>query len=152
MQRPTREDETMKRLCASIAAAAVAAPLFVSAASAQEQSMYERLGGYDAIAAVTDELIARLEEDKFASFSEASLRKVRQNIVDFICEATGGPCFYTGRDIRTAHAGIGITQAEWDNFVVVFGETMNDFNVPEDIQADFAGMMLPLEDQIVEIR
>jgi hemoglobin len=142
----------MKRTFAGIAALLIASPLYLSASSADEPSMYERLGGYDAIAAVTDELIDRLAEEKFASFSEASLRKVRQNIVDFICEATGGPCFYTGRDIQTAHAGIGITQAQWDNFVVVFGQTMDDFEVPEDIQADFGAMMLPLEDQIVEVR
>jgi hemoglobin len=141
----------MKYLTMAIAAALVSVPLAGPSAGAQEQTMYERLGGYDAIAAVTDELIARLEEEKFANFSEASLQRVRQNIVDFICNATGGPCYYTGRDIRTAHAGIGITKAQWDNFVVVFGETMNDFDVPEDIQNDFAAMMLPLEDQIVEL-
>jgi hemoglobin len=142
----------MRALFGSIATIVIAAPLLAPVALAEDETLYQRLGGYDAIAAVTDELIARLEEEKFASFSQASLRQVRQNIVDFICEATGGPCFYNGRDIRTAHAGIGITQEQWDNFVVVFGQTMDDFNVPEDLQAEFAGLMLPLEDQIIEVR
>lgn len=141
----------MRRIFAAFAAVALSVPLLASA-TAEEEPLYHRLGGYDAIAAVTDELIARLQDEKFANFSEASVRAVRQNIVDFICEATGGPCFYNGRDIHTAHAGIGITQAQWDDFVVVFGDTMDDFQVPPDLQAEFAALMLPLEDQIVEVR
>lgn len=118
-------------------------------AGADEPVLYERLGGYDAIAAVVDELIAGVE-DKFAGFSEHSRMRTRQLIVDFMCSATGGPCFYNGRDIRTAHAGLGITPAQWEDFVRLFSETMAAFEVPEREQEELAGMLLPLEEQIVD--
>jgi hemoglobin len=118
-------------------------------ADADEATLYERLGGYDAIAAVVDELIAGVE-DKFAGFSEHSLMRTRQLIVDFMCSATGGPCFYAGRDMRTTHAGLGITPAQWEEFVQVFSETMDAFEVPEREQEELAGLLLPLEEQIVD--
>ena len=71
------------------------------AVSAQDASLYKRLGGYDALAAVTDDFIGRLATDKqlgkfFVGLSNDSKTKVRQHIVDFLCKATGGPCAYTG--------------------------------------------------------
>ena len=94
------------------------APALTSVALAKD-SLYKRLGGYDAIAAVTDDFIARLIGDPmfarfFAGFSDDSKKRLRQNLVDFLCEKTGGPCFYLGRDMKTAHAGLAITKAEWD--------------------------------------
>ena len=117
-------------------------------AAADEPVLYERLGGYDAIAAVVDELIARME-GKFEGYSEHSRMRTRQLIVDFMCSATGGPCFYAGRDIHTAHAGLGITPSEWEAFVGVFGEVMADFEVPAQEQEELATMLLPLEGDIV---
>lgn len=118
-------------------------------AVAGEPTLYERLGGYDAIAAVVDKLIDGVEE-KFAGLSEHSRMRSRQLIVDFICSETGGPCFYAGRDMRTTHEGLRITQAEWEEFVGVFSETMAAFEVPEREQEELAGLLLPLEEQIVD--
>src|SRR5690242_7221985 len=79
-------------------------------------SLYKRLGGYDALAAVTDDFLQRLvSEPTFARFfgghSTDSLKKIRQLIVDLLCNATGGPCVYIGRDMKTTHAGLGITNS-----------------------------------------
>ena len=87
---------------------------------AQEKSLYQRLGGYDAIAAVTDDLIVQLANDKLIApfltgLSNDSKKKLRQHFVDFLCAAAGGPCVYTGRDMKTSHAGLGITSAQWDS-------------------------------------
>jgi len=125
------------------------ATLFGGAASAQE-ALYKRLGGYDAIAAFVDELIAQVREEKFRGFSTSSQQRVRQNIVEFVCHATGGPCKYSGRDIKTAHAGIGISKNDWSRFVTVFSATMNKFKVPEPEQKELAALLLPLEKDIVE--
>jgi hemoglobin len=127
----------------------------VAAAQAQEQTLYERLGGYDAIAAVTDDFVGRLLADEtfarfFAGFSTDSKMKIRQHIVDFVCSATGGPCVYTGRDIKLAHAGIGISKAEWDKAVELFGATLAALNVPEQERQDLAALIGPLEKDIVE--
>ena len=89
-------------------------------ATAQEKkSLYARLGGYDAIALVVDDFIHRLATDKrfekfFSGFSEDSQKRLRQHILDQFCAAAGGPCIYTGREMRTVHKGLGISEADWD--------------------------------------
>ncbi|MGH6926408.1 MAG: group I truncated hemoglobin [Propylenella sp.] len=156
----------MKGFARKIAAALIAAPFAgalliapacfgpVSVAVAKD-SLYKRLGGYDAIAAVTDDFVGRLLKDEmfarfFAGFSTDSKKRVRRELVDFVCEKTGGPCFYLGRDMKTVHEGIGITKAEWDRALVLFGETLKALNVPEAESQELAGLITPLEKDIVE--
>ena len=100
---------------------AVPMPPHSSAAAPQaaaQESLYKRLGGYDALAAVTDDFIGRLATDPtegrfFVGLSTDSKVRVRQHVVDFLCVATGGPCKYTGRDMETAHTGLHITEDDW---------------------------------------
>ena len=87
--------------------------------AAPAPSLYKRLGGYDAIAAVTDDFVSRLVNDKvvgryLVGLSDSSKARLRQHFVDQLCAATGGPCIYVGRDMKTVHKGLGITGAEWD--------------------------------------
>jgi hemoglobin len=138
-----------------VIAAAVVAASFVSVSVSAKDSLYKRVGGYDALAAVTDDFIGKLATDKdfsrfFVGFSDDSKKKIRQNIVDLFCQATGGPCLYVGRDLKAVHAGLGITKAEWDKSVVLFTDTLNKFKVPEEEQKDLAALVLPLEKDIVE--
>lgn len=130
------------------------APYSATAAFA-EDSLYKRLGGYDAIAAVADDFIGRLLgyptfKRFFEGFSDNSKKRIRQNLVDFLCEKTGGPCFYFGRDMKTAHAGMGVTKAEWDKSVVLIGETLKALKVPDKESQDLATLVIPLEKDIVE--
>ena len=88
-------------------------------AATQEKSLYDRVGGYNALAAVVDDFIVRLVSDKqfekfFIGQSTDSKKRIRQHILDQFCAATGGPCVYMGREMKTAHAGLNITNAEWD--------------------------------------
>jgi hemoglobin len=81
-------------------------------------SLYMRLGGYDAVAAIIDDLFTLLRGDpRFSRFgmgrSIDSHRRSQQLIVDQICSLSGGPCYYIGRDMKTSHAGLGITESEW---------------------------------------
>ena len=158
----------MRRVSRFFAAIVVAAPIaaaasfvpntvapFAMGVAFAEDSLYKRLGGYDAIAAVTDDFIGRLIADPmfarfFPGFSDDSKKRLRQNLVDFLCEKTGGPCFYFGRDMKTAHAGLAITKAEWDRSVVLIGETLTALKVPEKEQKDLAALIVPLEKDIVE--
>ncbi|HZQ56346.1 MAG TPA: group 1 truncated hemoglobin [Bryobacteraceae bacterium] len=83
-----------------------------------ELPLYKRLGGYDAIAAIVDDLFARLAADaRFSRFamgrSMDSHQRARQLLVDQLCSLSGGPCHYIGRDMKTSHAGLGITESEW---------------------------------------
>jgi len=136
-------------------ASTVVAVCLVSGTAFAADSLYKRVGGYDALAAVTDDFIGKLATDKdfsrfFVGFSEDSKKRIRQNVVDLFCQATGGPCFYVGRDLKVAHAGLGITKAEWDKSVMLFTDTLNKFKVPEQEQKDLAAIVIPLEKDIVE--
>jgi hemoglobin len=119
-----------------------------------QDSLYKRLGGYDAIAAVTDDFVGRLVTDPkegrfFVGLSNDSKTKVRQHVVDFLCAATGGPCKYTGRNMTTAHTGLGITEEDWAITVKALGETLNKFKVPAREQQDVVSAIAGLKSQIV---
>ena len=124
-------------------------------AAAQAPSLYTRLGGYDAIAAVTDAFIPRLVSDPtlakfFTGHSTDSLKKIRQLIVDQLCAATGGPCVYIGRDMKTTHAGLGITKANWTAAVGHLVATLDQFKVPAKEKDEFLAIASTLEKDIVE--
>ncbi|MBI3403920.1 MAG: group 1 truncated hemoglobin [Acidobacteria bacterium] len=106
------------------------------AAQEKKPTLYKRLGGYDALAAVTDDFIGRLASDPtlgkfFAGHSKDSLARIRQLIVDQLCAATGGPCVYIGRTMKTAHEGMGISEANWDASVKHLIATLDKFKVPK---------------------
>ena len=81
-------------------------------------TLYARLGGYDAIAAVADDLLARLQADaQLGRFwhhrGEDGLRREKQLLVNFLCASAGGPMYYTGRDMKISHRGLGISESDW---------------------------------------
>lgn len=132
----------------------LAVPL-AAADKMQSPSLYTRLGGYDAIAAVTDDFIGRLATDKqlsrfIAGHSQDSLMKLRQHVVEFLCNATGGPCVYMGRDMKTAHKGMGITESDWNLSVNHLIATLDKFKVPEKEKGEVLAAVGPLKAQIVE--
>src|SRR5260370_7813019 len=102
----------------------------------EKKSLYTRLGGYDAIAAVVEEFITRLATDKqferfFTGFSVDSKKRLRQHILDQFCAAAGGPCVYTGRDMKTSHTGLGITEADWNAAAKHLVEALDKYKVPK---------------------
>jgi hemoglobin len=120
-----------------------------------EGSLYKRLGGYDAIAAVTDEFIGRMAKDPslskfFVGHSKDSLGRIRQLVVDQLCAATGGPCVYIGRDMKTVHAGLGITDADWDTAVKHLVATLDQFKVPAKEKDEFLALASSLKKDIVD--
>jgi hemoglobin len=122
---------------------------------ADEATLYQRLGGYDAIAAVTDAFVVRLATDDelgrfFVGHGADSQRHIRQLVVDQLCAATGGPCVYIGRDMRTTHAGMGITEADWERSVGHFVATLDQFSVPERERGELIALIAPLKDEIVD--
>lgn len=123
--------------------------------SADAQTLYKRVGGYDAIAAVTDDFLGRLAADKqmsrfFVGVGADSLRKLRQHVVDQLCEATGGPCYYFGRSMKTVHAGLGITESDWQITVKHLMATLDKFKVPDKERNEILTMFAGLKNDIVE--
>jgi len=124
-------------------------------ARAQEKSLYERVGGYNALAAVVDDFVGRLVADKqferfFAGHSTDSKKRIRQHILDQFCAATGGPCVYTGRDMKTSHAGLGITNADWDAAAKHLIESLDRFKVPDKEKGEILAFVTTLKNDIVE--
>jgi hemoglobin len=118
-------------------------------------SLYHRLGGYDAIAAVTDDFFVRLSHDAtlacfFGGLSRDSLGKFRQHVVEQICFATGGPCVYTGRDTRTSHAGLGITEAEWNTTVNHLVASLDKLKVGDREKNELLATVSTLKKDVVE--
>lgn len=141
------------------ALAFVCISLFALAAVADQaekpKSLYQRLGGYDAIAAVTDDFLGRLAADKqlgrfFTGHSEDSLKKIRQHVVEQLCAATGGPCVYMGRDMKTAHKGMGISEADWNAAAGHLVATLDKFKVPAAEKNEVLGAVSSLKKDIVE--
>ena len=119
------------------------------------QSLYERLGGYDAIAAVTADLLARLLSDPqlgvyWKGHSTDSRRRDRQLIVNYMCEAAGGPVVYGGRDMKTLHASLDISHDDWEVFMRHVVATPEKFNVPEPEKQEVLAFVTSLRDDIVE--
>ena len=127
-----------------------------SMTNAQEKkSLYARLGGYDAVAAVVDDFIARLVADKqlakfFSGHGEDSLSKIRQHIVNQFCAAAGGPCLYTGRDMKTTHKGLQITGDHWDAAAKHLVDTLDKFKVPKVEKDELLAFVTSLRKDIVE--
>jgi hemoglobin len=120
-------------------------------------SLYQRLGGYDVIAAVIDDLLAAMRADAtFARFQAGrsldSRNRTRQLLVDQLCSLAGGPCLYTGRDMKTAHAGLNITAAEWEVSMKHTADALdrNGARAPE--KAEFLALFERYRDEIVDRR
>ncbi len=129
-------------------------PVPAAPQTATQDSLYKRLGGYDALAAVTDDFLGRLATDPkegrfFVGLSTESKTRVRQHVVDFLCVATGGPCKYTGRDMETAHTGLNITEEDWIISVKALGDTLNKFKVPAREQGEVVSAIAGLKSKIV---
>ena len=121
----------------------------------QEKSLYDRLGGYNALAAVVDDFVGRLVTDKqfekfFVGHSTDSKKRIRQHILDQFCAATGGPCIYTGRDMKTSHAGLDITEAQWDAAAKHLVASLDKFKVPEKEKGEVLAFVTTLKKDIVE--
>ena len=123
---------------------------------AKSASLYIRLGGYDAIAAVVDDLLTKLRSDVLLSRFWTSPRSVdtnnreRQLAIDFIAAAAGGPTIYLGRDMKMSHKGMGITKADYEAFMRCLADTLNTFEVLEPEQSEVVAFITSLEPEIVE--
>lgn len=117
-----------------------------------EKSLYDRLGGKPAITAVVDDFVGRVAADTRINgkFANADLPRLKMMLVDQICQASGGPCTYTGRDMKTAHAGMGISGAEFEALVRDLVATLNKFKVPDREKNDLLAALGPMKQDIVE--
>jgi hemoglobin len=120
------------------------------------KSLYERLGGYDAIAAVTDALMVRIRnDDKLRRFYDHrgadGVAREQQLLVDFLCASSAGPLIYTGRDMTTVHIGMRLDEEDWKRAIGHLTETLETFEVPEQEKGEVLAFTESLKPEIVEV-
>jgi hemoglobin len=126
-----------------------------STMSSESKTLYERLGGYDAITAVANDLLPRLQADPqlgrfWAHRGEDGVKREKQLLIDFLCESAGGPMYYRGRDMALVHRGMRISESDWNAFLGHAGATLAKFQVPEAEQNDVVAFVQSLKNEIVE--
>lgn len=152
-------DRILRRAAAP--AALVLALFLTGTAEAQssdgEASLYERLGGLSAISLVISDFVDDFVQDPLIMANDAvrerktpdSAPYIKYQVTSLLCEAAGGPCRYTGQDLRTAHEGLNVSQAEWDRMVEIFSATLAKHDVPEREQEEVFAILGPSHADIV---
>jgi hemoglobin len=117
-------------------------------------TLYQRLGGREAIKGVVDDFVANVVADprvnnRFKGLQPAAVAKLQTNIADQICDATGGPCAYLGKDMKAVHTGMGITEAEWNATVEDLVKSLNKFKVGAKEQQELLAILGPMKKDIV---
>lgn len=116
------------------------------------KSLYDRLGGKPAIVAVVDQFVANVAADSRINgrFATTDIPKLKGHLVDQVCMATGGPCIYKGRDMKTTHAGMKITDADFHALVEDLVAALDRFKVPAREKNELLGILGPMKKDIVE--
>jgi hemoglobin len=140
----------------------VLAALWLAAGAAHSQektakppSLYQRLGGYDKLAAIFDDLVPRMAADPallpfFGGHSTDTQLAQRQRLLELLCQETGGPCFYTGRPLKKAHTGLGIADAHWSSFVKYLTATLDSLKVGEKERTELLALVDRYKSDVVE--
>ena len=147
-------------LLAIVAAPACArkdeAPTDSTAAAVTTPSLYDRLGGTTAIASVVDGFVANVAADtrinKFftrVASDTAAMRQFKQKLVDQVCQGSGGPCTYTGQDMKTAHQGMGLTNADFDALVEDLVKALDSAGVQQKEKDELLAILGPMRTDIV---
>src|SRR5215470_16967462 len=115
-----------------------------------DKTLYERLGGYDAITAVTNDLLPRLQGDPqlgrfWAHRGADGVAREKQLLIDFLCASAGGPMYYRGRDMALAHRGMRISESDWSVFINHVFATLTKFRVPEAEKSEVIGFVQSLK-------
>jgi hemoglobin len=122
--------------------------------AATTPSLYKRLGGREGIATVVDDFVANMVADarvnaRFKGMKPPEVFKLKSNLSDQICEASGGPCSYLGKDMKAAHAGMKVTEAEWNATVENLGKALDKHKVDGRSKQDLLGALGPMKNDIV---
>ena len=120
--------------------------------SAMSKPLYDRLGGKPAITAVVDDFVGRVAADNRINgkFATTDIPRLKMLLVEQICQASGGPCTYTGRSMKATHAGMGVSSGDFDALVGDLVATLNKFKVPEREKNELLGALGPMKGDIVE--
>ena len=120
-----------------------------------QNSLYERLGGYDGMSAFANDLLPRLQADPllgrfWQNRGDDGIAREKQLLIDYLCSCAGGPMYYTGRDMKTAHKGMRISEKDWTAFLAHAGATLEALQIPQQECDEIANFVSSLKQDIVE--
>jgi hemoglobin len=140
------------RILASLLALGLMLAAPVAEARMHNKSLYDRLGGKAAITAVVDDFVGNVARDKRINgfFANADIPRLKRQLVNQICEASGGPCKYTGRNMKDAHRGMGVSGQHFDALVGDLKRSLDKFKVGAREQKELLGVLGPMKKDIVE--
>jgi hemoglobin len=141
-------------MAALILTACASAPSDAPSSAPATPTLYQRLGGREVIKQVVDDFVANLAADprvnaRFKGLDAAKVAKLQTDLADQICDVTGGPCAYLGRDMKAVHAGMNITEAEWNATVEDLVKTLNKFKVGPKEQQELLSALGGMKKDIV---
>ena len=125
--------------------------LLPGSAETEQNTLYERLGGENAIKAVVDQFVANNNADEMIAhrWKATDVAVLKEYLAELICQATGGPCVYTGTSMNVAHAGLNITEEEFNRVAVNLGKALDKFSVPQKEKGELLAIVGSLKDQVV---
>lgn len=152
------------RICRSLSLLLLSGIVSACATMEPAPSLYKRLtvvdatgtrqAGRAAIALMVDDFVVNLVADprvnkRFTSLPPAAVTKLKSNLSDQLCEATGGPCSYLGRDMKATHTGMGITEAEWNATVEDLVKALDKHKIGAKEKSELLGLLGPMKGDIV---
>ena len=128
--------------------------LAACATSGPPPNLYKRLGGREGISIVVGDFVTNMAADsrvnaRFKDMKGPEIEKLKSSLADQICDATGGPCSYLGRDMKTVHKGMKITEAEWNATVENLVKALDKNNVGAQTKSELLGALAPMKADIV---
>ncbi len=120
-----------------------------------QKSLYARLGGYDGISTFADDLLPRLQGDSqlgrfWENRGNDGIAREKQLLIDYLCSNTGGPMYYTGRDMNISHQGMKIDESDWSIFLQHASATIEALHIPKQESDEVVAFVLSLKKDIVE--
>ena len=120
-----------------------------------QKLLYERLGGYDGLTIFANDLLPRVQGDAqlgrfWQNRGDDGIAREKQLLIDYLCSVTGGPVYYTGRDMKITHKGMKISENDWSIFLQHAGATMEALQVPKQECDEVVAFVLTLKNDIVE--
>ena len=120
------------------------------------KTLYDRLGGYDAISALTKDLMRRIKADsqlgRFYQYrGEGGIQREEQLLVDCLCSSAGGPMYYTGRNMKTLHKGMKLSESDWSALLGHLNASLDTFQVPQAERDDVVAFIQSTKTDIVEV-
>ena len=120
-------------------------------ACAHQRTLYDRIGGMPVLQAITDSFIERFSDDTRVAptFAKSDIKRFRKFFAEQLCDVSGGPCKYSGRDMKTTHDGLHLTESQFNAIVEDLEDAMNRQRIAIELQNELIAKLAPMRKDII---